>query len=354
MTCREILTLRWEDGKAYLINQIKLPDTFEEVEITTYRQMAEAITTMIVRGAPAIGVAAALGAALGASEINAATAESFLSEFKKVLNHLATTRPTAVNLFWALQRMEKFADSHSSLSVEALKKAIEEEALSILEEDITINKAMGDHGAKIVPHKARILTICNAGALATAAYGTALGVIRSAHRSGNPIEVYACETRPRGQGRLTAWELVQEKIPVTYITDNMAAYVMGQGLVDLVIAGADRIAANGDTANKIGTYALAILARAHHIPFYIAAPTSTIDTETPSGNKIIIERRSEDEVTHILGRRFAPKGVKIMNPAFDVTPSTYISGIITEKGIIKDPFKQNISATLQRGRELHV
>ncbi len=354
MAFREILTLRWENGKAYLIDQTKLPEIYEEVEISTYKQMAEAITTMIVRGAPAIGVAAALGAALGAREIQTTSTESFLSEFKTVTHVLAKTRPTAVNLFWALQRMESFAATFSGTSVEALKDGLEKEALRIMEEDISINKAMGDHGASVVPRKARILTICNAGALATAAYGTALGVIRSAHRQGNPVEVYACETRPRGQGRLTAWELVREEIPVTYITDNMVAHIMGRGLVDLVIAGADRIAANGDTANKIGTYGLGILARAHNIPFYIAAPTSTIDPETPSGEGIVIEHRSDEEVTHIMGRRFAPEGVKIVNPAFDVTPSTYISGIITEKGLIKAPFRENISAILQQGKELHV
>jgi methylthioribose-1-phosphate isomerase len=339
-------TVEYKNGKVILIDQTRLPLEEVYVECDNYQDVAKAIKIMQVRGAPAIGVAAAAGVALGAKSINTNDFDNFYDEFLKICSHLAGTRPTAVNLFWAIERMKSVADKNKDKSVENLKDILEKEAIKIREEDIAINKAMGMNGQELIDDGDTILTHCNAGALATAGeYGTALGVIKAAHEKGKKIKVYADETRPFLQGaRLTAWELVKEGIPVRLITDNMAGYFMGKGEIDKIIVGADRIAANGDTANKIGTYSLSILAKEHNIPFYIAAPLSTIDIKIPDGSKIPIEERNSQEVTHLSNKRIAPEGVEVSNPAFDVTPNKNIHAIITEKGIIKPPFKDGIKA----------
>jgi methylthioribose-1-phosphate isomerase len=326
-----------------MIDQRLLPVREIHVKCRTYQEVAEAIKEMIIRGAPAIGVAAAMGIALGAKCIKAAGFEEFYREYEKICDLLAGTRPTAVNLFWAVDRMKRFCMDHRDVKVEKLKELIREEALKIYEEDIEINKRIGKNGNSLIPHDARILTHCNAGGLATAGYGTALGVIRAAHETGKNIQVFADETRPFLQGaRLTAWELMKDNIPVTLITDNMAGYFMKKGMIDLVIVGADRIASNGDTANKIGTYSVAILAKEHKIPFYVAAPISTLDLSLKDGDKIPIEERNIREVTHVFDSQIAPDGVKVLNPAFDVTPNRYITAIITEKGVVKAPFEEGL------------
>ncbi len=337
-------TVEYKDGKVRLIDQTRLPLEEVYVECNNYQDVARAIKTMQVRGAPAIGVAAAMGVALGAKGITTNDSNKFYRELMEICSHLASTRPTAVNLFWAIERMKSAAEKNRNGSVEAIKDILEKEAVKIYEDDIAINKAMGMNGQKLIEDGDTILTHCNAGALATAGeYGTALGVIKVAHEKGKNIKVYADETRPFLQGaRLTAWELVKEGIPVRLITDNMAGYFMGKGEIDKIIVGADRIAANGDTANKIGTYSLSILAKEHNIPFYVAAPLSTIDIKIPDGSKIPIEERSPQEVTYLSGKRIAPEGVEVANPAFDVTPNKNITAIITEKGIIKPPFADGI------------
>jgi methylthioribose-1-phosphate isomerase len=337
-------TVEYKNGKVRLIDQTRLPLEEVYVECNNYQDVAKAIKTMQVRGAPAIGVTAAMGVALGASGIKAKEFGKFHEEFLKICNHLASTRPTAVNLFWAIERMKSAAEKNRNGSVESIKDILKKEALKIYEDDIAINKAMGMNGQELIKDGDTILTHCNAGALATAGeYGTALGVIKAAHEKGKKIKVYADETRPFLQGaRLTAWELVKEGIPVKLITDNMAGYFMGKGEIDKIIVGADRIAANGDTANKIGTYSLSILAKEHGIPFYIAAPLSTIDIKITDGSKIPIEERNPQEVTHLANKRIAPEGVEVANPAFDVTPNKNITAIITEKGIIKPPFADGI------------
>jgi methylthioribose-1-phosphate isomerase len=333
--------IEWQGSKIKLLDQTKLPAEVVFLEITDYSKMVEAIKSLRVRGAPAIGVAAAYGLALGALGIKADSREEFLRKLKEVSQALAATRPTAVNLFWALERMNQVAQAGSSIT--AIKAALVEKSKRIEQETEESDRRIGRFGADLIEDGFTILTHCNAGALATAGYGTALGITKAAHEQGKKISVFADETRPLLQGaRLTTWELVQERIPVTLITDSMAGYLMSQGKIDCVVVGADRIAANGDIANKIGTYSVAVLARENKVPFYVAAPVSTIDFSLKSGKQIPIEERSPDEVTHIRGVRIAPEGVKVANPAFDVTPHRYISAIITEKGIARKPYTRSL------------
>ena len=338
-----IKTLEWTDAGVRFIDQTKLPTEETYVTCATYKEVADAIKTMIVRGAPAIGVAAAMGVALGVRDSKAKNLDELEIDFRKISETLAATRPTAVNLFWAIRRMsDKFAGlRHRPLP--QIKHELVTEAQRMYVEDIAANRAMGRHGAVLLPAAGGVLTHCNAGALATAGYGTALGVIRAAIESGKKLEIYADETRPFLQGsRLTAWELMKDSIPTTLISDNMAGAMMRQGKIDAVIVGADRIAANGDVANKIGTYTVAVLAREHGIPFYVAAPFSTVDLGTADGSQIPIEQRSAAEVTHLAGKRIAPKGVKVENPAFDVTPSRFVTAIITERGVARAPYSQSL------------
>ncbi|HEY9636494.1 MAG TPA: S-methyl-5-thioribose-1-phosphate isomerase [Coleofasciculaceae cyanobacterium] len=333
----QVYPIIWHDNHVSLIDQTRLPTEYAVVEISRCDDMARAIKTMIVRGAPAIGVAAAYGMYLGAREIQTDDCDAFLRQLEDVAQMLRQTRPTAVNLFWAIGRMLKTAYETVG-SVEQLKAALLRTAQAIQVEDLQTCQAIGDNGLEALPkhpHQLCILTHCNTGSLATAGYGTALGVVRSAWREGRLARVYADETRPRLQGaKLTSWECVQEGIPVSVITDSMAAHCMKQGLVDAVIVGADRIAANGDTANKIGTYSLAIVAKAHNVPFFVAAPLSTIDFELSSGSKIPIEERHPAEIYQIGETVICPPGVEFYNPAFDVTPAELITGIITEKGVV--------------------
>jgi len=315
--------------------------------------VARAIKTMVIRGAPAIGVAAAWGIAIGMRRSTATGTQKFAAELQKICDLMAATRPTAVNLFWAIERMRRVfgAAVQAGQSVDQVKDVLDREAQMIHDEDVASCRAMGAFGAGVVPADARILTHCNAGALATAGYGTALGVIRGAAEAGKSVAVFADETRPFMQGaRLTAWELMRDGIDTTIITDNMSAALMGQGKVNFVVVGADRIAANGDTANKIGTYGVAVLAREHNIPFYVAAPLSTIDLRTVDGAHIPIEERSAREVTHVGSSQVAPAGAKIWNPAFDVTPHRFITGIITEKGIFKAPYTESLKSAFEQGR----
>ena len=336
-TFHQIYPVVWQDNKVWLIDQTRLPAEYSRVIIDRSTDMAKAIKTMIVRGAPAIGVAAAYGMYLGATEIETSDRAKFLQHLEQVANLLRQTRPTAVNLFWAISRMLKIAYEEIG-SVEEIKATLLKTARSIQAEDLQTCQSIGDRGLAALPatpEKLRILTHCNAGALATAGYGTALGVIRSVARSQRLAMVYANETRPRLQGaKLTAWECVQENIPVTVITDSMAAHCMQQKMIDVVVVGADRIAANGDTANKIGTYSVAIAAKAHQIPFYVAAPFSTVDFELDRGSQIPIEERSFEEISQINNESLCAAGTKFYNPAFDVTPAELITAIITEKGVI--------------------
>jgi methylthioribose-1-phosphate isomerase len=338
-----IKTLEWTDAGVRFIDQTKLPT--EEVYVTckTYQEVATAITTMVVRGAPAIGVAAAMGVALGTRDAQAGTVAELRAQFEKICDALAATRPTAVNLFWAIRRMkDKFAEV-ATQSVAQIKSALVKEAQQMYVEDIAACEAMGRNGAVLLPKAGGVLTHCNAGALATCGYGTALGVIRSAISSGSKINVYADETRPFLQGsRLTAWELQHDGIPTTVIADNMAGAMMRLGKIGAVIVGADRIAANGDIANKIGTYSVAILAKEHGIPFYVAAPWSTIDLATATGEDIPIEQRAASEVTHHAGKQVAPTGIAVENPAFDMTPNKYVTAIITERGVARAPYSVSL------------
>ena len=325
------------------IDQTRLPT--EEVYVTcrTYQEVATAIRDMVVRGAPAIGVAAAMGIALGMEQSSAKDVNGLRRDLEQISKTIGETRPTAVNLFWAIRRMKEKFESVSRRSVDEIKSTLVHEAQQMHVEDIAANEAMGRHGAALMPASGGVLTHCNAGGLATCGYGTALGVIRSAVASGKQIHVYADETRPFLQGsRLTAWELMKDGIPTTVIADNMAGAIMKQGKISAVIVGADRIAANGDVANKIGTYTVAVLAKEHGIPFYVAAPWSTVDMNTPSGEHIPIEQRSPKEITHHAGRQVTPDGVRVENPAFDVTPSRYVSAIITERGIAREPFAESL------------
>jgi methylthioribose-1-phosphate isomerase len=339
-------TIDWKDDTIVMIDQRKLPGVEVYVTCRTAAEVAKAIKTMVIRGAPAIGVAAAMGIALGMRRSIATGTRQFTTEFQKTCEMMAATRPTAVNLFWAIERMKRaFAESaQGGCSVDEIKKRLEAEARRIHDEDVESCRTMGAHGAALVPQEARILTHCNAGALATAGYGTALGVVRAAAEQGKKIAVLADETRPFLQGaRLTAWELVKDGIDTTVITDNMAGAMMRLGHVDLVVVGADRIAANGDVANKIGTYGVAVLAREHGIPFYVAAPISTVDLDTPDGSKIPIEERNDREVTHVGPSRMTPEGAHVRNPAFDVTPNKYVTAIITERGIARAPYEESLA-----------
>ena len=340
-------TIAREADVVVMIDQRKLPSQEVYVRCKTAAEVARAIKTMVIRGAPAIGVAAAMGIALGMRKSKATGTQKFAAEFHKICELMAATRPTAVNLFWAIERMKRvFAETaQAGASVEQIKDRLDAEAQAIHDEDVASCRALGLFGADIVPADANVLTHCNAGALATAGYGTALGVIRGAVEKGKKVAVFADETRPFLQGaRLTAWELVRDGIDTTIITDNMSGALMRQGKVDLVVVGADRIAANGDTANKIGTYGVAVLAREHKIPFYVAAPLSTIDLDTPDGGHIPIEERSSREVTHVGSSQLAPAGARVWNPAFDVTPHAYIAGIITERGIFRAPYTETLKA----------
>lgn len=339
-----IKTIFWKNNSVVLIDQNALPLVERHVICKSYQEVISAIKDLTVRGAPAIGVAAAMGAALGAMRLPTLPPEKFRSKFSAICDEIAQARPTARNLFWALERMKKCFDHGKHLNQSNIVKILVNEAKRVCAEDIEINREMGKNGSKLFVNGDNILTHCNAGALATAGYGTALGVIRAAHENGKILHVYVDETRPVLQGaRLTTWELKKEKIPFTLITDNMAGFLMSQGKINKIIVGADRIAANGDTANKIGTYSLAVLAQVHHIPFYITAPLSTIDISLKSGKAIPIEERKSEEVTHCRKIRCAPEGTRVYNPAFDITPAKFISAIITEKGIITKPYSISIS-----------
>ena len=342
-------TLEWTDDGVRMIDQTKLPR--EEVYLTCrdYREVAEAIRSMVIRGAPAIGVAAAMGVALGVKNSQATTVTELRAEFDRIAETISRTRPTAVNLFWAVDRMRRVFEEllagplPDAEKLAAVKSRLVEEAQGVLAEDVAINRAMGRHGAALLPDAGTVLTHCNAGALATGGYGTALGVIRAAVAAGKKLQVFADETRPFLQGaRLTAWELMQDGIPVTLITDNMAGHFMKQGEIKAVIVGADRIAANGDVANKIGTYSVAVLAHVHGIPFYVAAPISTLDLRLASGDLIPIEERSSAEVTQLAGISIAPANVVARHPAFDVTPHRYVTAIVTERGVARPPFTESL------------
>ena len=335
-----VRTIQWKNNRVIMLDQRLLPHKEIYRVYKNYEGVAQAIRDMVIRGAPAIGVAAAMGVALGALWVKG---KNFDREIERIFHALEKTRPTAVNLFWALERMRRIYIEKRGEGVEAVKQLLKQEALKIYEEDIAANRQLGKFGAKLLGGASRVLTHCNAGALATAGYGTALGVFRAMKEAGKEIEVLVDETRPFLQGaRLTVWELKKDKIPVALITDSMAGYFMQKGRVQAVVVGADRIAANGDVANKIGTYAVAVLARRHNIPFYVAAPISTIDIKCLTGADIPIEQRDPKEVSHIQGRAITLRGVRIHNPAFDVTPQDLVSAIITEKGVITPPFAQNL------------
>ena len=339
-----IQTLEWTDSGVRFLDQTKLPVEETYVTCRTCEQVADVIRDMVVRGAPAIGVAAAMGIALGVKQSKAETTAELKQEFDRCCELIGKTRPTAVNLFWAIRRMKEKFESLRIRPLPQIKQALIEEAQRMHAEDIAANQAMGRLGATLMPATGGVLTHCNAGALATCGYGTALGVIRAAVEQGKKIHVYADETRPFLQGsRLTAWELMKDGIPTTVISDNMAGAVMKQGKIGAIVVGADRIAANGDVANKIGTYTVAVLAKEHGVPFYVAAPFSTIDLETPDGSKIPIEQRNTKEVTHIAGKQMVPSGVAVENPAFDVTPARYITAIVTERGIARAPYDKSLA-----------
>jgi methylthioribose-1-phosphate isomerase len=338
-----IQTLEWTDKGVRFIDQTKLP--IEEIYVTckTHEQVADAIRTMIVRGAPAIGVAAGMGIALGIKNSKAETVGDLKRDLDQICENMGKTRPTAVNLFWAIRRMQEKFERLRVRPIAQIKQELVEEAKRMHAEDIAANQAMGRHGATLMPAEGGVLTHCNAGALATAGYGTALGVIRAAVEQGKKIRVYADETRPFLQGsRLTAWELMKDGIPTTVISDSMAGAMMRQGKIGAVVVGADRIAANGDVANKIGTYSVAVLAKENDIPFYVAAPISTVDLACANGDRIPIEQRNSQEVSHIAGKQMVPDGVSIENPAFDVTPAQYINAIITERGIARAPYADSL------------
>jgi methylthioribose-1-phosphate isomerase len=347
-----INTLEWTDKGVRFIDQTKLPTEETYVNCTTYEQVADVIRNMVVRGAPAIGVAAAMGIALGVQKSPAESGADLKKDFDQICDVIGKTRPTAVNLFWAINRMREKFEYARMRPLPQIKETLIEEAKRMHAEDIAANQAMGRHGATLMPSSGGVLTHCNAGALATAGYGTALGVIRAAVEQGKKIHVYADETRPFLQGsRLTAWELMKDGIPTTVISDNMSGAMMKQGKIGAIVVGADRIAANGDVANKIGTYTVAILAKEHNIPFYVAAPISTVDLATPDGSKIPIEQRNAREVTHIGGKQMTPDGVEIENPAFDVTPAKYVTAIVTERGIAKAPYEESLRRLATRGAE---
>ena len=344
-----IQTLEWTEEGVRFLDQTKLPTEETYVTCTTYQEVADVIRNMVVRGAPAIGVATGLGIALGMKTSSAENISDLLRDFDQICDAIAKTRPTAVNLFWAIKRMRQKFEALRERPVSEIKRALIEEGQRMHAEDIAINRAMGKHGAALLSASGSVLTHCNAGALATAGYGTALGVIRAAVEAGKKIHVYADETRPFLQGaRLTAWELVKDGIPTTVISDNMSGAMMRQGKIGAVVVGADRIAANGDVANKIGTYTVAVLAKEHGIPFYVAAPISTVDLETPDGSRIPIEQRNSAEVTHFAGKTITPEGVGIENPAFDVTPAKYVTAIVTERGIARAPYEESLRGLVQQ------
>jgi methylthioribose-1-phosphate isomerase len=346
---RVVPTVTWEDGVVVMIDQRRLPAELVMLRCRDHREVAAAIKDMAIRGAPAIGVAAALGLALGARRTRSEGA-ALRAEWSDMCATLAATRPTAVNLFWAIERMRRRFDAHAAEGGDAARAGLLEEALAIRQEDLDSCRRLGDLGAELLPAEARVLTHCNAGALATAGYGTALGVVRSACRLGKVKAVFADETRPWLQGaRLTAWELVQDGIPTTLIADSMAGHLMARGEINAVVVGADRIAANGDVANKIGTYTVAVLARENGVPFYAAAPVSTFDLATPTGADIPIEERPASEVTHLAGRRVAAEGVAVRNPAFDVTPHRFVTAIVCERGIARPPFAASLRALAGAG-----
>ncbi len=337
-------TIEWINNVSRMVDQTVVPYELKYVDIKTGQEMYDAIQTMIVRGAPAIGIAGAQGVSLYAIELEKEnlSREKFISELIKKARYLASSRPTAVNLRWAVEKQIELIKNSNS-DIKGIVEELAKHGQKLEDEDIEINKKIGDFGAEVVPKSATILTHCNAGALATVGYGTALGVVRSAYAKDNTVQVFADETRPRQQGaRITTFELVMDKIPVTLITDGMCSYFMNKGMIDMVVVGADRIAANGDTANKIGTYTVAIAAKYHNVPFYVAAPLSTIDVNIKTGAEIPIEERSHEEVTHINGKRICAEGVNIINPGFDVTPNELITGIITEVGILKPDYKDSI------------
>jgi methylthioribose-1-phosphate isomerase len=333
-------TIQWTGDGVVMIDQTRLPLEEEYVTCRTYEEVAAAIRGMVIRGAPAIGVAAAMGVALGALHANG---QDLDREMQTICDTLAATRPTAVNLFWAIERMKRLYASVRGQPVAEIRRHLVEEALAVREEDIAINRAIGRNGAALVPDHKTVLTHCNAGALATAGYGTALGVVRAAIESGKQVDVFADETRPFLQGaRLTVWELQHDGIPVTLITDNMAGHFLKSGRIGCVVVGADRIAANGDVANKIGTYAVAVLAKENGVPFFVAAPISTLDLTLASGGQIPIEQRAASEVTHVFGQQVAPPDTAVENPAFDVTPSRYVGAIITEAGVARAPYEESL------------
>ena len=346
----KIKTIEWVGTYSRMVDQTKFPYEFSFVDIKTGDEMFDAIRTMIVRGAPAIGVAGAHGIVLYAQELqekNLSRAD-FVAELLKKADYMATSRPTAVNLMWAVEK-QKEVIKNSTSDIDGLVEELRQNGIKLEKEDVEINKRIGDYGAEVVPKGATILTHCNAGALATVGYGTALGVVRSVFAKDNTVQVFADETRPRQQGaRITTLELTMDGIPTTLITDGMCSYFMKKGMIDMVCVGADRIAANGDAANKIGTYTVAIAAKYHNIPFYVAAPLSTIDTSIASGDEIVIEERSREEVTHINGKTICAEGVNVINPGFDVTPAELITGIITEVGILRPDYKKSIAEAFEK------
>jgi methylthioribose-1-phosphate isomerase len=346
LTQKTIETIEWTPDGVVMIDQTRLPQEVAFVTCRNYVEVADAIRNMIIRGAPAIGVAAAMGVALGVLQ-----SEDLQSDMPVICDTLARTRPTAVNLFWAIERMKQVYADMSGASPEAIRSRLVAEARAIREEDLAINEQIGQHGAPLVPDGKTVLTHCNAGALATAGFGTALGVVRAAVREGKKIDVFADETRPFLQGaRLTAWELQRDGIQTTLITDNMAGHFLKSGRIGCVVVGADRIAANGDVANKVGTYGLAVLAKENNVPFYVAAPISTLDLTLPSGDAIPIEERAGREVTHIQGIPIAPEGIAVANPAFDVTPNRYVSAIITERGVARAPYEEALRELCSQNR----
>jgi methylthioribose-1-phosphate isomerase len=338
-----IPTIEWHDDRIRMVDQRKLPGRIEWYTCTGHRDVVRAIESMVIRGAPAIGVAAAMGLALGASSIRTSSYGTFKSRFSEMAYRMSKARPTAVNLRWAVERMSLLVERMASRPVEDIKEALKRESEKVLEEDIEINRRIGKNGEKLVPKRATILTHCNAGSLATGGYGTALGVIRAACEAGKEVEVIADETRPWLQGlRLTAFELMADRIPVKVIADSAAGSLMRQKKIDLVITGADRIAANGDVANKIGTYQVAVLAKENKVPFYVAAPLSTIDLTIESGDSIPVEERRGEEIYRFGNRQIGPEGVRALNPAFDVTPSRYVTALITEKAVVRSPYRREL------------
>lgn len=346
-----VRTVEWRSGAVVLIDQRLLPAQEVYRVCRDYREVAASITDMVVRGAPAIGVTAAFGIALGMRQAKGNLAQAM----DRICRTFAATRPTAVNLFWAIERMRHALTHMNTRDTAAVREALLAEAQAIYREDIAANRALGRYGAELLPDRGQVMTHCNAGALATAGYGTALGVIRAAREAGKRVAVVATETRPFLQGaRLTAWELKKDRIPVTLITDSMAGHVMQSGAVSCVVVGADRVAADGDVANKIGTYTLAVLARRHRVPFYVAAPTSTVDLACPDGAAIPIENRDPREVTHVQGRQIPPSGIKVLNPAFDVTPHDLVTAIITEAGVARAPYRRSLSRLVNHAARNHV